>query len=338
MKKILKFSKSYSNIFELKQDMFINNNLNLKNSIKIKKIYKKQPLRKTCKNCNSKKIKTFIISFQIPYKICEICGHLNGAYKDTNAFAKYLYFNNNGENYSRDYIKNYDQRVKNIYLPKVEFLKKVIKRRINLIDLGCGAGHFVKALELKKIPAVGYDVSQDLCKIGNKKLKKNKIFSMEFNNVNQLFRIENQANTLSMIGVLEHLVEPDKIMKLFINSKIKYLYISVPLFSLSTFIENSFPKVFPRQLSGDHTHLYTEKSLKYFAKKYNLKIIGEYWFGTDMPDLMRSIINSGNILNKKIYSKELNSKFSKIIDELQSVLDKNKLCSEVHMVFENKNI
>jgi hypothetical protein len=141
-----------------------------------------------------------------------------------------------------------------------------------------------------------------------------------------------------MIGVLEHLTEPNKIMDLFKKSKIKYLYISVPLFSLSTFIENAFPNVFPRQLSADHTHLYTEKSLNYLAKKYNLKIIGEYWFGTDVPDLMRSLINTGNVLNKKIYLKELNKKFSKFVDELQSVLDKNKICSEVHMVFENKNI
>ena len=73
------------------------------------------------------------------------------------------------------------------------------------------------------------------------------------------------------------------------------------------------------------------------GKKYKLKIIGEYWFGTDFPDLMRSLINSGNIINKKIYTKELNEKFSKFIDDLQSVLDNNKVCSQVHMVFENKN-
>ena len=147
---------------------------------------------------------------------------------------------------------------------------------------------------------------------------------------------EDKANTLSLIHVLEHLVEPDKLMNSFVRSKIKYLYIAVPLFSLSTFIENSFPNIFPRQLSGGHTHLYTEKSLNYLANKYNLKIIGEYWFGTDFPDLMRSLINSGSISNKKIYAQQLNNKFSKFIDELQSILDKNKVCSEVHMVLEKK--
>jgi len=237
----------------------------------------------------------------------------------------------------KNYLNDFDIRVKNIYIPKVDFLKKVIKKKINLLDLGCGAGHFVKALEQKKIFATGYDTSVVLCKLGNKKLKKNKIYPINFERIYEIVENHSKFNTLSLIGVLEHLTEPHKLLNSFKKSKIKYLYISVPLFSLSSFLENSFPNIFPRQLSGGHTHLYTEKSLNYLAKKYKLKIIGEYWFGTDFPDLMRSLINTGNIMNKKIYTKELYEKFSKFIDDLQFVLDKNKVCSGVHMVFENKN-
>ena len=68
------------------------------------------------------------------------------------------------------------------------------------------------------------------------------------------------------------------------------------------------------------------------AKKYNLKIIGEWWFGTDFPDLHRSLVNSSGYLNKKTYLNELNKKLFKVINELQSVLDKNKICSSVHMI------
>lgn len=336
MKKIVKFSKSYTDIIKVKKDFYYNNKINLDNSIRINKIYKKQPLRKECKNCKSKKIKKFIQNFKIPYKLCIKCGHINGAYQDTNTFAKKLYYKNEGNNYSKNYLNDYDQRVKNIYIPKVKFLQKVIKGKIKVVDLGCGGGHFVKALELRKIPAIGYDTSKQLNKLGNKKLKKNKIFSIEFDEIYEIIN-ENNVNTLSMIGVLEHLVDPHKIMNFFKKSKIRYLYICVPLFSLSTFIENSFPNVFPRQLSGGHTHLYTEKSLNYLAKKYNLKIIGEYWFGTDIPDLLRSLINTGNILDKNIYFRELKNVFLKYIDELQSVLDKKKVCSQVHMVLENQN-
>ena len=111
------------------------------------------------------------------------------------------------------------------------------------------------------------------------------------------------------------------------------MYISVPLFSLSVFIENSFRSVFPRHLAGNHTHLYTKESLYYLAKKYKLKIIGEWWFGTDIPDLYRSLINSSNS-NLPKYKPHINKYLFSQIDALQSVLDKNKICSQAHMIFE----
>ena len=60
-----------------------------KNAIKINSY--NQPLRIYCKNCGSNKTKLFYKNFNIPYKLCSICGHLNGAFQDTNAFAKKLY-------------------------------------------------------------------------------------------------------------------------------------------------------------------------------------------------------------------------------------------------------
>ena len=101
-------------------------------------------------------------------------------------------------------------------------------------------------------------------------------------------------------------------------------------------MENAFPKVYPRHLSGDHTHLYTKESLNYLSKKNNLKIIGEWWFGADIPDLCRSILISSNYLDKKIYMQEFEKKIYSIIDDLQNILDRNKICSEVHMVFKKK--
>ena len=139
-----------------------------------------------------------------------------------------------------------------------------------------------------------------------------------------------------MLGVLEHLVNPEIMLESFKKSEIKYLYILVPIFSLSGFLESSFTNVFPRSLSGAHTHAYTKQSLIYLSKKYNLRIIGEYWFGTDIPDLYRSLLCSGNILNKKIFNQQLDEKLLRLVDDLQAILDKNKVCSEAHIIFEKK--
>ena len=56
------------------------------------------------------------------------------------------------------------------------------------------------------------------------------------------------------------------------SSRIKYLYISVPIFSLTSFIENAFQNIYPRHLSGGHTHLFT-KILLILLKKNTILVL-----------------------------------------------------------------
>lgn len=332
----INYSKSYGNVLNIKKKFFTDNKKNFKNAIDVNKLYKKNPIRIFCINCQKKSLRKFIKSHLIEYYVCSNCSHLNGKYRETEKFLKNLYSDNSGNNYKKNYLKDYKKRVENIYIPKVDFLKKVIKQRINLLDLGAGGGHFLKALEIRKIKAQGIEPSKALSKLGNSKLKKNKISNLSLSATYKILENQKNYNTVSLIGVLEHLIDPNLMIKSFLKSKAKFLYISVPLLSLSVFLENSFKNVYPRQLSGAHTNLFTKKSLYKMAKKYNLKIIGEWWFGTDFADMYRSLLVSNDAIDKKNYLKELHSKFYNFIDELQSVLDKNKVCSEVHMVFEKK--
>ena len=215
------------------------------------------------------------------------------------------------------YLKNYEKRVNSIYLPKVEFLSEVIGDNYSVRDVGCGGGHFVRACELKGIKAEGIDTSQSLIELGKSK---------SFEDY-----IEKSRSVVSMIGVLEHLRSPNKAIEAFKRSEAEYLYISVPLFGLSVFIEHVFPNVFPRHLRGPHTHLYTRESLKYLEKSHNLKLIGEWWFGLDFMDFYRSV--SAQTRGTERFTKTLKLILGDNIDELQHILDKNKVCSEVHLVF-----
>jgi hypothetical protein len=237
-------------------------------------------------------------------------------------------------------LKDFDKRVNNIYLPKAKFLIEVLKKNINIIDLGAGAGHFAKALEILNISCVGLEPSKYLASLGNKKLKKNTLLNLSLDEMEKDFfahhTSDNKENVLSLIGVLEYLHDINSLMANFLKSKIKYLYISVPIFSLSTFIENAFNKVYPRQLSGAHTHLYTKESLQFFARKYNLKIIGEWWFGQDFIDLYRSILLSSKSHDHKKYKNFLDKNLFTVIDKLQNILDKNMICSEAHIIFKKK--
>ena len=171
---------------------------------------------------------------------------------ETKDFFNKLYISGSGsKNIEKNYKQNFNQRVKNVYNDKVLFLKKVLKKKINILDIGPGAGHFLKALENHKINAIGIEPNKLMCKIGKNYLKKNKLFNKNLTELEKTVLNNTEANCVSAIGVLEHLI-----LKKAFKIKIKYLYLSLPLFSFTSLIEN-FQNVYPRHLSGGHTHLYT---------------------------------------------------------------------------------
>ena len=337
MRKKVFFSKSYAGLVSIKKDFFNENQSYLKKAQKEYKIYSKQKKRKKCKNCGAKINRPIFVSHKIDYTICKRCGHLNGIYEDGDSFIKHLYYDNKGKNYTKHYKGYFKKRVKNIYLPKINFLKNIIKEKFDILELGCGAGYFLKACEMKKIKAYGLDVNKALLNEANKNLRLNEAKYINSNEICSVIQ-KSKCKVFSLISTLEHLQEPNKILKAFQKSNIKYIFFNVPLLSFSVFIENVFQKINPRNLNASHTHLYSEKSLNYLAKKFNFEIIGEWWFGADIHDLFRSILLSANFKDKHQFNKHINKHFYEHIDELQNVLDKGKSCSEVHLVLKNNNI
>ena len=334
----IKYSKNSEDISNLKKDFFSQNDQLIKKNNKLISFLKKQPLRKKCKNCGFKlkKINDFY-SHNLGYKICLNCSHLNSQFEDSANFHKKVY-QNDASSYSDFYRKDYEERVKKIYIPKADFLIDYLKykriKNIKILDFGCGSGHFVKALQRRKIDAVGVESNLKMIDFGQLNLNKNSlIHSASYEKSLQIIK-NSDCNILSLISVLEHLENPNKIFENFKVSKFKYLFISIPLFNLSVFIENVFQNVYPRHSGITHPHLYTYKSIKYILKKYNLKITGEWWFGTEMVDLNKSFLISFKKNKSKIFLEKFNSVFTKHINELQKTLDKKKMSSEVHLIVE----
>ena len=329
---MIKFSKTYSNIFEIKEDYIKKNNQELREIIKINKFYSKQKVRNKCKICNTKLGLPIFRSFGIPYIFCKNCNHLNGRYQDNKKFHKFLYSGGSKKlNFGKIYLKNYAKIVKNIHNPKANFLKDVVKKKLNVLDFGSGAGHFVKACSNKKINAWGVEENYLLHTFAKKQIKDKALLAKDYK-LEDLIKKFN-INCISLIFVLEHLPDPHYIFKLFKKTNLKYLYISVPLASPLIFFENVFKNVYPRHLGGAHTHLFTIESLNYLKKKYKLKLIGEWWFGTEFADLYRSLIVNYSFKNKKEYLNKVNKFFLGNIDKFQSIFDKQKMSSEVHLIF-----
>jgi 2-polyprenyl-3-methyl-5-hydroxy-6-metoxy-1,4-benzoquinol methylase len=313
-------------------------------------IYRSQPLRKVCKNCSEELSQDFdFIKNGIGYKICRKCSHLNGGYQDTDKFCEAIYTSDGGEEYAKNYtskdVNDYTYRVGSIYIPKAEFLYTSLKNEklspndLSYFDFGSGSGYFVDSLLKIGIKNVfGSDVSSFQANFGNKMIGKDVLKTHTLDkSVDLLSDIE--ADVVSMIGVLEHLQQPREVLKAIQkNSHIKYFFISVPIFSLTIYIELLSDEMFHRHLNGGHTHLYTDSSLKYMMDEFGFELVSEWWFGADIMDLYRTLLVNLEKRGVSDFTKELfRTEMTSLIDPIQVELDKKNLSSEVHMLLKKRD-
>jgi 2-polyprenyl-3-methyl-5-hydroxy-6-metoxy-1,4-benzoquinol methylase len=336
---IKKYSKSSQFYNKLKNNYFENNKELLHRQLKINSVYLEQPLRTHCKLCSKLlPVDCDFHSHSVGYKFCSFCGHINGEHEDTEDFFKRIYVDNNDINYSSNYIDdNYLDRVNNIYAPKADFLIETIKSKdIGVLDIGCGSGHFVCALLDKGERSQGIDVSAGMIKYGNKQISllhgHNPLIKTSESGIIKQVN-STKLSIISAIGVIEHLRYPQQFFKAFQNSNAQYLYACVPMFSLSVYVENIFKKVYPRHLSGGHTHIFSNESLEWMYQHYQLEPIAEWRFGSDVTDLFRS---ASVFLQDNNSSQKFSETFKKFIgnevDTIQEVIDKCDFSSEIHFI------
>lgn len=333
---VTKFSKPSIAVIRNKTSFFEENEKHLNHVKAVNDFYKKQPARNNCKTCDEPLDEIDIFIHEVPYSLCKKCNHFNGRHEDTREFAEFLYADSDGDDYSKNYLNNYSSRVNDIYIPKAKFLLEILNKNnvkdFSVTDIGCGGGHFIKACEDLNINGVGFDVNKMLIDLGSKMLRNNQIEYRNLDKINELIK-KTETEVLTLIGVLEHLMDPISALSAFSESNAEYLYLQVPLFSFAAIQESMHDDVFPRQLNAGHTHLYTNESIQFLCDKFNLKRSGEWWFGTDFVDLFRHLhikVNS----NSQEKSSMIQNYLGDHIDDLQEVIDRKKMCSGVNMVLQ----
>ena len=345
---VLRYGKPSGPLLEQKASFFRENDNLQSNRARICALYTEQPKRERCINCNAPLRGLAFEKLKVEYVGCANCGHLNGAHEETDTFCAAVYTDERGASYAREYSSKdqeaYDRRVSAIYQPKAQFLTEVLQTRgedvtkLAYADFGSGSGYFVAALLNAGVSNVtGYEVSEHQLALARQMTPRGHFVHHALSDVTQIARTV-QAQVVSMIGVLEHLQRPQEMLQsICSNPQIRYVYISVPMFSFSVYLEAASPEVFHRQLGAGHTHLYTESSLNWMCKAFGFERVGEWWFGTDIVDLLRHI---GIKLGKNPGTEELvghwYSTFSESIDALQLQLDRRRQSSEVHLVLRCK--
>jgi len=343
-----RYGKPSAPILEHKAVFFEDNDSLKRTALDQAKLYTSQPLRKSCKICDTDLAGAKFAKQGVPYIICDFCGHLNGGHDDTAEFCQAIYTDDGGASYGKNYAasdkEDYFQRRDDIYGPKADFLIESLGNLgedplgLRFVDFGAGAGYFVSALLEKNITSVcGYEVSENQIAMGNHVIGTGFLRNHELADVMDIVATD-EADVVSMIGVLEHIQHPRRFIEaLRKNEKIRYFFLSVPLFSPTVYFEMVFPEIMHRQLTGGHTHLFTESSIAYMAKEFDLEEKAAWWFGSDLVDLYRSVLIK---LQKQPDTTEMTVKWKSLmgtaIDDLQLTMDKLHMSSEVHLLFEVK--
>ena len=145
------------------------------------------------------------------------------------------------------------------------------------------------------------------------------------------------ANVLTAIGVLEHLVHLDEnIEAIKENENIRYVFASIPMFSFSSCFEVAFANGYNRHTGGTHTHLFTNESVEKMAERMGFEVAYEWRFGSDINDLYRFLMVSMQKNDNAEFSRYFSDKFVPLMDDLQQVLDKSEFSSELHFILRRK--
>jgi predicted TPR repeat methyltransferase len=340
-----RYGKPSGDILGLKEPFFRDNEGLLRRSLEIAESYAAQPARTRCMNCAAELGRTAFRKHGVSYAVCARCTQLNGTNVDTDEFTAALYTSDGGSSYAVTYDAAsedaYRTRLASVYRPKAQFLLAALREdgadpaALRYVDLGAGSGYFVAALlEEGVADARGYDVSEAQVALARHILGDDRVV---LHDADQTLRIAaaTDAQVVSMIGVLEHLQEPRETLRVLrANPHVQFVYASVPAFSLSVFIELAFPDVFPRHLSGGHTHLYTDASLRWLEGDLGLERVAQWWFGTDVVDLFRSLsVTLAGDEDSAGAVELLREKLGPAIDGMQFGLDERHLASEVHVLW-----
>jgi 2-polyprenyl-3-methyl-5-hydroxy-6-metoxy-1,4-benzoquinol methylase len=257
--------------------------------ITIKKNYAKYPQVKIktpihCPNCHSSKFKKTIFVNHHPstfcIKVCSNC-HLGTQFpvldqvKIDKIYQNQNYFSGNSTktgyyNYAKEAIWRIKKAKK--YLNQVLSATKLIPQNTRALDVGCGYGYFLKALQDKGIRAEGIEVSPSACEYAKSNYNST-VFSYDLNEAFKKGLLKaNSYNLITLWDVLEHFSD--------FNSQITIIskllkpdgYIALRTNNIDSIETKTLGSYF-HSIKNEHLFYFSPKSLDSIFVKHHYKKI-----------------------------------------------------------------
>lgn len=236
----------------------------------------------------------------------------------------------------------YQSRVERIYRPKLDWIldsalaagatrEGLLRRR--WLEIGCGAGFFLKALQQAGASqAAGVDSNAQLVAAANDALGGNRASHSELG-IPELVR-DFDADVYAAFFVLEH---TDALHETLLRLKDKpagtIFCFAVPVQGLGAVLEGAFDHFYARNLDGAvHTHLFTDKSIERAMAIAGYEPVAQWVFGQDASDFARMLLTraAGNLPATLL--DDLKKNLSGLQDDWQACIDKRFLSDSRHVL------
>jgi 2-polyprenyl-3-methyl-5-hydroxy-6-metoxy-1,4-benzoquinol methylase len=285
----------------------------------------------TCYICKSAQREGLTQIHGFSYVTCSGCGHVYTTRRYTDEAIRRFYETN--AYWARVTYANKDTchyRKSNVALPKVEFAERhagVAKG--SWLDVGSGIGDMVSVAIERGWSATGLELSETSVAFAKE------IFGVDLIRQTMDEYVAGNADLIgtvavvSMIGVLEHVVDPIGLM-LQAHQMLApggLVMIQVPnARSLATMVQEVFPQNVFRHMSPiEHIMVFTESSLNTALEIAGFEPLAYWYHGLDFYELVTNLVLS----NPAVQSSRLYNTLIGNLNELQQVIDSQELSDRI---------
>lgn len=321
-KKIILFDQVHS---RNKQENLVLNMTKVNREIKkIKNLNKKI---KSCIVCKSKRLDFFTLKYLHNIDRCEDCGHIFTNPYPSEKQINY-YYNSSMKKFENDFFKETFNSRTNIFIPRAKLIKKLLKNKGNLLDIGAGIGIFFNAFKRIKtnIDLTACDINQEAINLINSRFPKVNTLNCDFLNLDE----SKKYNCITLWDTFEHLVNPEQFLNKIrkILKRNGYLVLSTPnTLSLEWAIaKENHVQILP----PGHVNLYNCSNINLvFDKSFRVEDIHTLNGSLDVSYIQKYVSDKKDI-NSIFWKKFLNDKDT--LNNLAKKISNNNLAGNMMVI------
>ncbi len=340
---MITYSKPSSDIASEFESIYQTNDALLEEQSLTAQALRHYPLRSHCMLCGTPVSKASKMTHRkVDYLHCLTCSHVQSVHEPANDYPESHRpnFLNFESIYQQPTLDAFLSRRARVYSPKLDWvLSEFNKHDIEpgadskkWLEFGCGLGYFLHALMDKGFKRLhGLEISQQLVEQSSNFFKRSII--THYDGTFQAIDFA-QYDVIASFFVFEHIPNPKELWEKLSTCKPgTALIFSVPMFSFSTLLESTFPTFAARNLDSVlHTQLYTDESIDYGLELSGFEMLSSWNFGQDASDLVRAILNQVHATFDKAQYRQVKHRLINMVDDLQSVIDRNHFCDARHII------